>query len=640
MIAYGMPASGPLEQTLWEQGLRLGLGELLSLKYSHDFERMTTPGTVREGLRIMGAEKDAGTYDPDYALASAGLAEVGAEARHAYAMTEAEYKASAWYRTRPDGKAAMEYTPDMTPQRAEILAEIYDRRRHEEQILDRSTDTALRHVLVFGASMLAQLPDPINLIPVGGAAAKGAGLAARVGRGMLQGATGAAVADSVMFPAANARGEDFTFFDAALDITFGAAFGGGIGALGFGVSRIRDRRQAARLRSETDALAGELALFWEESGTFNRETSLPAARQVVDAMAAMQDGLAQVKQVRSMLGGESRAAEGAVMDRALKALSDGEDFDAAAWRKQTGLQPSPLPHVRTADLIASGERPDWGDLTLTEMLPLAKEFYTKNLKKIPVVSQGREVIIRSHHKGWGKIRGLTPEADKLKLLPYIDRILKEAEWVFTDSARREKHAELGMKVHYLLSRVEYRGKMLEARMVVREDRNGKMFYDFFNETEAPSPLMRDTPPESPDSSAGSLARGGGGTGSVYHDRSPRQTDGLVTETPGSDITIPRDGDSVNLEVRDVTPDPERPAPLPDYRAPEPDGTPEAELRSRGIDPKTGRGFDEVEARRLEEEGKVTPEDADALRAAVAEYERIEAREEAALSIVGCIAGGV
>jgi hypothetical protein len=339
-----------------------------------------------------------------------------------------------------------------------------------------------------------------------------------------------------------------------------------------------------------------------------------------------------------MLGGESRAGEGAVLDRALKALSDGEDFDVAAWRRQWGLPNSPFPHVRTADLIASGERPDWGGLTPAEILPKAEEYYAQNLALKTVTSQGREVAFRSTKAGWGKIRGRTPDADKLKLLPYMDRIIEGAEWVFSETARRETHAAKGMEIHTLLARVEYKGRNLEMRMVVREDPNGKFFYDFFNETEPP--VQRNTPPESPGSSAGGRAKGGGEAGSVNSAGVPRQTGRPNSENPVSGETIRQDGDPVNLEIRDVTPDPARPAPLPDYRAPDLPASPDAELRAEGIDPGTGRSFDETEALRLEAEGKVSPEDADALHAAVAEYERISTREEIALSLVGCVVGGL
>lgn len=65
----------------------------------------------------------------------------------------------------------------MTPQRAQILAETYDRRQIEAELLQRDGQGAFRTAVGFGAALLANMPDPVNLIPFGGAAAVAPALA-------------------------------------------------------------------------------------------------------------------------------------------------------------------------------------------------------------------------------------------------------------------------------------------------------------------------------------------------------------------------------------------------------------------------------------------------------------------------------
>lgn len=636
MIRYTLPNTGTVEQQLWRSGQRLDAGELFALGVSHSFERETLPGLVLEDSRIQAAEKEAGTFDPLYGQFESERAALGLPVGHAHAMSEEDFKASEWYRERPDGKAAIAYTPNMTPQRARILAETYDRRRNEEQLMAQSADTLGRKALLFGASFLAQLPDPINFIPVAGSLGKGASIGRKIARGALEGAGGAALADAVIFPVANRRGEDFGFFDVAMDIAFSAAIGGGLAGMGGKFAQWREGKRA----EEIDLMGRDLSGALQDAGYGADEAAL-YARRVVAAVKDMPDGLELSRDLRRSIGGEERANVGLLLDRASKALSDGEAFDVAAWRAELGMPQKsyPWPLVRTADLIESGERPFWRDLTLDEMLLQAERFYTDNYAGKSVTTKRGEVFFTS--KGWKKIKGSAPQAEKLKLLPYIDRVLAEAEWVATEPARREKHARQGMKIHHLRSVVEYDGRDLDVRLVVREDNNGRLFYDFFNESEPPRSdgSKNGTPPESQGPSAGGDARGGGegerGSGARL-----RQTAGLSGEdsTLASNITGARD--NVNLELRDVTPDLTPETPLPEYRAPEPPQGLDGELRSRGIDPATGASLDEAEALRLMSEGKADAADAAALEAARLEAERVDALEEIGLSLVGCVTGGV
>lgn len=76
------------------------------------------------------------------------------------------------------------------------------------------------------------MPDPVNLIPFGGAAARGASLGRRAFLAAREGAVSTLAADAILMPEAVRRGDDVDFGDLALDVTFGALLGGGLGAAG------------------------------------------------------------------------------------------------------------------------------------------------------------------------------------------------------------------------------------------------------------------------------------------------------------------------------------------------------------------------------------------------------------------------
>lgn len=69
----------------------------------------------------------------------------------------------------------------MTPVRAGIYAEEYDKRRERTSIMERGGGGA-RSILGFGAGIVGSLPDPVNFIPFGGAV-RGGSTIARVGGG-------------------------------------------------------------------------------------------------------------------------------------------------------------------------------------------------------------------------------------------------------------------------------------------------------------------------------------------------------------------------------------------------------------------------------------------------------------------------
>ena len=212
-------------------------GEYLGAHAAQGFD-FTTTGRVWEEITIRQAEKAAGEYSEDYRQQQIVMRLTGISTPLApppAAMSEADWKASSWYRK------GMAYRPDMTPTRARIMAENYDRRRYRDALISRGDEVfnpALR-ALGLGAVMLGSLPDPVNFIPfAGGVKAAGAGLRASIMAGLktgaIEGAAGSLAADALVLPDLAARGEDVGFADAMLDTLFGAALGGLLGGIGGG----------------------------------------------------------------------------------------------------------------------------------------------------------------------------------------------------------------------------------------------------------------------------------------------------------------------------------------------------------------------------------------------------------------------
>lgn len=240
-------------------------GEYLSTHVAQAFDR-TLPGRVVEEQAILDAEKAEGTYDPDYLPQREARDMFGSfpdmpELRHAHAIPEDEWKASPYYRK------GVQYRPDMTATRARILSENYDERRLREMIVangDAAYGPGMK-AAAFGAMLLGSLPDPVNVLPLGGGVRAAslvgkAGLKAAIGAGakagIVEGAAGALLSDALTLPDLAARGEDVGFVDVMLDTAFGASLGGGLGALGGGIGGYLGKR-----RAQAQALLAERALL-------------------------------------------------------------------------------------------------------------------------------------------------------------------------------------------------------------------------------------------------------------------------------------------------------------------------------------------------------------------------------------------
>lgn len=168
------------------------------------------PGRVLEENAILEAEKSEGTYDPDYLPQQEARDMFGTfpdtpKVRHSHAMSEEDWKASPFYRKE------IEYRPDMTRTRARIMAENFDERRYRDALIANGDEVygPVMKALSFGATLLGSLPDPVNVLPLGGGM-RAASLAGKTGlkaavkagakAGVVEGAAGAALSDAIVFP--------------------------------------------------------------------------------------------------------------------------------------------------------------------------------------------------------------------------------------------------------------------------------------------------------------------------------------------------------------------------------------------------------------------------------------------------------
>ena len=375
---------------------RPSYGEWLGAQAEEGFDRTIT-GRYLEEKGIALAEMRAGDYDPDWSLRNNETMSPMERAfvlkgwmppapDHAHAMTEADWKASPWYRKE------ISFRPDMTATRARIMAENFDRRRYRERLLARGNelyDDAEDMALGFGAGLLGSLPDPINLLPLGGGAVAGSG-AATLGRkllrgakaGAVNGAVSTAVSDALVLPDLASRGEDADFVDLLLDTLAGGVLGGVFGTPIFLTSTLDSGSfvRAARAGDDPAPFASSpdsdfLARAGAEATPFDRtpDGDLMAragyAGAVPDASgeaAAARAGDAAVDAEslparnadndllrQGWTAGERRAVARAA-DLNLENMDDGRSAEVAALeRDYDSIEPLPLPQ-RPDDAFTSG----------------------------------------------------------------------------------------------------------------------------------------------------------------------------------------------------------------------------------------------------------------------------------------------
>ena len=375
---------------------RPSYGEWLGAQAAEGFDRTIT-GRYLEEKGIALAEMRAGDYDPDWSLRNNETMSPMERAfvlkgwmppapDHAHAMTEADWKASPWFRKE------ISFRPDMTATRARIMAENFDRRRYRERLLARGNelyDDAEDMALGFGAGLLGSLPDPINVLPLGGGAAAGSG-AATLGRALLRGAkagavngaVSTAVSDALVLPDLASRGEDADFVDLLLDTLAGGFLGGVFGTPIFLTSSLDSGSfvRAARAGDDPAPFTSSpdsdfLARVGAEATPFDRTpdgdlmaragyaeavpdasgeaTAARAGDAAVDAESLPARNADNDLLRQGWTAGERRAVARAA-DLNLENMDDGRSAEVAALeRDYDSIEPLPLPQ-RPDDAFTSG----------------------------------------------------------------------------------------------------------------------------------------------------------------------------------------------------------------------------------------------------------------------------------------------
>lgn len=252
-------------------------------------------------------------------------------------MSEESYKASPLFRE------GVEWDERMTPERAEALAEIVDKRNYRNSLIERSPGGVGRAVLGFGASLVGAAPDPVNYIPIFGPAARALAVArlgrigGRVALGTGEGAVGAALVSPYVAQNINRKGGDIGAADVAMDIALSAVLGGAFGA-GAGVI---DRRRAARALRQDGAKREVEALA---KAAEDLADDLPV--DVRGLQASKADFSARLKTAAARIQGDRLAEEivlpsTQVLTRTGREVTHNGPMDLVTWlRSQQGIQDS------------------------------------------------------------------------------------------------------------------------------------------------------------------------------------------------------------------------------------------------------------------------------------------------------------
>ena len=144
-----------------------------------------------------------------------------------------------------------------------------------------------------------------------------------------------------------------------------------------------------------------------------------------------------------------------------------------------------------AGLAKTTGKPLWSkDLSRQELIDNAKKHYMTHfapkrdpangkLLRYSVPTEKGEVAFRATD-GWGKLQG-DYSSEKMRLIPYVDDLLRTARYLRQESPRRLKHQKQGLKIHIFQNMVKIDGKKYSVEFTVREANNGKLFYELVGE---------------------------------------------------------------------------------------------------------------------------------------------------------------
>jgi len=196
------------------------------------------------------------------------------------------------------------------------------------------------------------------------------------------------------------------------------------------------------------------------------------------------------------------------------------------------------------DSLASDAKPLWkASLDTGELFSLAETYWLERHggPTPTLVDTARGEVAITGKQGWKKYRGVLSD-EKLRMVPFIEDILRIAHWGEPQAPRREVHQQQGMTIHPLRAAVAMDGRWYDVGLTVREDVNGKLFYDLGAidfEKKGKSP---DGPSAHPDIT--DAGRGGESTETRRSPESGRESNSAANQS-AAENTIPHAAEAVN-----------------------------------------------------------------------------------------------
>lgn len=251
----------------------------------------------------------------------------------------------------------------------EYWIEVFDRKDKEltnRGIIERRDAGVFEKVLSFGAGMAAQIPDPLNYIPILGKAkwlnmAKNPGFKRAI-RGGIEGGVGNLLVEPVVIAAAKQDQRDYTMLDSLINIAFGIGIGGGMHMAG---GKLKDFINNKRLHTDVKRDAVDSMLKGEEP---NSEAILSDMKDI------------PVSEIKDLTGYQSPAVKSwkedfnnAVSHTNMKTMQEHPSFTKA--KKEGNIDEA----VKLVDDLISGDK----------TIELAKTHPDAII--IPVISRAMEV---------------------------------------------------------------------------------------------------------------------------------------------------------------------------------------------------------------------------------------------------------
>lgn len=170
------------------------------------------------------------------------------------------YSRAEWEKS-PYFRPGLEFTEGSSEERAKHMAEGFDERK-ERDLMMTNPDGLLSKKGSIGVvgQMIGSLADPVNYIPFGGSAAKGARIGEKIIRAGIEGAIGNLAVSSVTRPYYEKYGVDSDWKDYVNDMWIGGVMGGGFGAMGHAVSAKFNKADVPLADQSVLAKAGDEAI--------------------------------------------------------------------------------------------------------------------------------------------------------------------------------------------------------------------------------------------------------------------------------------------------------------------------------------------------------------------------------------------